>query len=70
MMAMETVTLEEGRRTLGDLIDRARLAGEPTMITRYGKPGAVVVSADWYREAAGCLEQHGSHTAHGEVAGP
>jgi prevent-host-death family protein len=48
--------LEQARGTLGDLIDRARLAGEPTMITRYGKPGAVVVSADWYQDAD-CLEQ-------------
>jgi hypothetical protein len=38
-----------------DLIDRARLAGEPTMMTRFGKPGGVVVSADWYQEAADCL---------------
>jgi prevent-host-death family protein len=39
----------------GDLIDRARLAGEPTIITHNGKPDAVVVSADWYQEAAARL---------------
>ena len=54
-MVVETVTLEDGRRTLGELIDRARLAGAPTMITRYGKPGAVVVNADWYEEATAAL---------------
>ena len=43
--------------TLGYLVDRARLAGEPTISTRYGKPGAVVVSADWYEDAADCVEQ-------------
>jgi hypothetical protein len=43
--------------TLGDLIDRARLAGEPKLITRYGKPGTVVASADWCEDAANCLEQ-------------
>jgi hypothetical protein len=32
-------------------VDRARLANEPTLITRYGKPAAVVVSADWYQVA-------------------
>jgi prevent-host-death family protein len=43
--------VEEARIGLGDVIDRARLAGEPTLITRYGKPAAVVVSEEWYREA-------------------
>jgi prevent-host-death family protein len=57
MTGMEAVSLEAARKNLGDLIDRARLAGEPTMITRYGKPGAVVVSADWYQDAADCMEQ-------------
>jgi prevent-host-death family protein len=56
MTVMEAVSLEDARRTLGDLIDRARLAGEPTMVTRYGKPGAVVVSANWFQQAADCLE--------------
>jgi hypothetical protein len=40
----------------GDLIDRARLAGEPAMSICYGKPGAVVVSANWYQDAD-CLKQ-------------
>jgi prevent-host-death family protein len=53
---MQTVSIEEARRTIGDLVDRARLAGEPTMITRYNKPGAVVVGAEWYAEAQEALE--------------
>jgi prevent-host-death family protein len=50
---MEQVSIEEARRTLGDLVDRARMTGEPTMITRYGKPGAVLVSADEYQRILG-----------------
>lgn len=52
---MRTTSLEEARAGLGDVIDRARLAGEPTLITRYGRPAAVVVSEDWYRLAEECL---------------
>jgi hypothetical protein len=55
-VGMQASSLEQARRTLGDLSNRARLAGEPTMITRYGEPGAVVVSAGWYQDAD-CREQ-------------
>jgi prevent-host-death family protein len=48
---MRTVSIEAGRRNLGELVDLARLAGEPTMVTRYNKPAAVIVSADWYQAA-------------------
>jgi prevent-host-death family protein len=48
---MRTVSIEEGRRNLGELVDLARLAEEPTMVTRYNKPAAVIVSADWYQAA-------------------
>ncbi len=52
---MEAVSIEEARRTLGDLVDRARLAGKPTLITRHGKSAAVLVTVDWYEEAAEVL---------------
>jgi prevent-host-death family protein len=55
MLPVETVSIEEARRTLGDLVDRARLADEPTLITRHGKSAAVVVNADWYAEARAAL---------------
>ncbi len=54
-MGMDTVQIEEARRTLGDLVDRARLAGEPTLIMRYRKPGAVLVPVGWYEEATELL---------------
>jgi prevent-host-death family protein len=52
---MESLSIEDARRQLGELVDRARLAGEPTLIMRYRKPVAVVVSADWYERAAAAL---------------
>jgi prevent-host-death family protein len=52
---MRTVTIEEARAKLGDVVDHARLADEPTLITRYGRPAAVVVGAEWYHNAEECL---------------
>lgn len=62
---MRTASVEEARIGLGDVIDRARLAGEPTLITRYGKPAAVVVGEDWYRLAEQCLTASGAAEDHG-----
>jgi prevent-host-death family protein len=45
------IGLEDARRQLGEIVDRARLADQHTLITRQGKPGAVVVSAEWYEQA-------------------
>jgi prevent-host-death family protein len=52
---MESLNIEDARRQLGDIVDRARHAGEPTLIMRYRTPAAVVVSADWYERAAAAL---------------
>lgn len=51
-----TVTLKEARTRLGDLVNTARLSGEPTTITRYGKPEVVVVPVTWYDDAVARLE--------------
>jgi prevent-host-death family protein len=38
----EGIPMEEARMKLGDLIDHARLAGQSTVITRHGKPAAII----------------------------
>jgi prevent-host-death family protein len=48
---MDQVSIEGARRTLGDVVDKARFTDEPTVITRQGKPAAVVVSVGWYEQA-------------------
>ena len=53
---MDEASIETARAKLGEIVDRARLAGTPTLITRQGKPAAVVVSAAWYDSATGTLE--------------
>lgn len=46
------MSIEEARRKLGEIVDKARLAREHTLITRNGTPAAVVVGADWYARVA------------------
>lgn len=59
---MQSVNIEEARRTLGDLVDRARLVGEPTLIMRYNKPAAVLVSAEWHSRATVLMEREGGES--------
>ncbi len=53
---MESYGIEEARNQLGDLIERVRVAGEHIAISRYGKPSAVIVPADWYEQAKAAAE--------------
>lgn len=48
---MREMGIDEARPKLGEIVDRARYTGQPTLITRQGLPGAVVVSKDWYELA-------------------
>lgn len=50
---MKSASIENARKILGDLVDRARIADEPVLITRYNKPAAVLVGADWYARMTG-----------------
>ena len=36
-MSMKSVNIEDARKILGDLVDRARIADEQVLITRYNK---------------------------------
>lgn len=45
IMTVRTVGLEQGRSTLPELASRAH-AGEPSLLTRHGKPFAAIVSPD------------------------
>lgn len=50
---MEEIGIDSARKDLGGIVDRARLKGEHTVITRAGKPAAVVVPVEWYEEQPG-----------------
>lgn len=53
---MKEIGIEDARRQLGEIIDRARLAGEHAIVTRQGKPAAVVVGYDWLVAVASLIE--------------
>ena len=50
---MKSVNIEDARKILGDLVDRARIADEPVLIMRYNEQAAVLVGADWYSTITG-----------------
>lgn len=43
--------IAEARNVLGEVIARARFAGEPTVLINRGKEAAVIVSYDFYEQA-------------------
>jgi prevent-host-death family protein len=47
---MQEITTQEARDKFGEVIEQVRLADERYVITRYGKPAAVIVPVDWYME--------------------
>jgi prevent-host-death family protein len=58
---VDEMSIERARLKLGDVVDLARIAGQPTLITRQGKPAAVVVSVDWYEQAKALISEAGRH---------
>lgn len=45
---MEEIGIEAARTGLGEIVEQARLGHFHTLITRFGKPAAVVVNVEWY----------------------
>lgn len=43
--------IAEARNVLGEVIARARFAGEPTILVNRGKEAAVIVGYDFYEQA-------------------
>lgn len=56
---VEVIGIDRARGDLGGIVDRARLKGEHTVITRAGKPAAVVVPVDWYEKAKAAIGEGG-----------
>src|SRR5258708_21267543 len=49
-MSTSSEPLARARAHLGELVDRARHGGQPTVLTDHGRPAAVVVSHDMYQD--------------------
>lgn len=54
---MKELRIQQARPILGELVNQARLVGEPLMILRYEKPAAVLVSVEWYERAVRALAE-------------
>ena len=48
---MDEISLHHARNTIGEIVNKARYSGTPTLITSQGKPAAVIVSVPWYEDA-------------------
>jgi prevent-host-death family protein len=59
--AMAKVTMSEGRERLSEMVDVAR--SEAVVFERYGRPAAVMISADRYEEMMEALEEIGDISA-------
>jgi prevent-host-death family protein len=52
---VEETGIEQARATLGEIINRALFAGAHTLITRAGKPAAVIVPVEWHEKALAAM---------------
>src|SRR5262245_7869360 len=56
-MTMRRVQIEEARKRLDELLDRAQFAAEPTLIMRGHTTAAVLAPASWYHDK-GWISEH------------
>jgi prevent-host-death family protein len=49
MADIPEISIDQLRRVLGDRVDAAYHREEATVVTRNGKPRAVLVSYEWFR---------------------
>ena len=68
---MKQVSIDKARAKLGDIVDRARLVGEATVITRHGKPAATVapILAEGDRHLLAAARMEAEHSGYDSDAG-
>ena len=49
ILSMSEMPISDAREHLGEVVGRARYAGEETILTHYGAPVAVVISIEEYQ---------------------
>lgn len=57
MSDSEEFTADEARRHFARLLGTVEHGGAHVTVTRYGKPVAVIVPADWHEQAKAALTQ-------------
>jgi prevent-host-death family protein len=56
---MSEMPISDAREHLGEVVGRARYAGEETILTHYGAPAAVVISFEEYQKLKLARDQGG-----------
>jgi prevent-host-death family protein len=62
---MDDIGIEDARKALGEIVDRARLRGETTVITRQGRAAAVVIGIEAFSDIKDALSVIGEALARG-----
>ena len=64
---MDEIGIEQARNRLGEIVDRVRFTGQPTLLKRQRLPAAVVVPVDWYEAAISFIGEFRPNLSHFEV---
>lgn len=59
MGTTRSVSAEEARKTLADLLNGTQFQGEHVRVTRHGRTAGVLVPPDWYERATAALAEQG-----------
>ncbi|HXP18213.1 MAG TPA: type II toxin-antitoxin system Phd/YefM family antitoxin [Streptosporangiaceae bacterium] len=64
---MSEMPISDAREHLGEVVGRARYAGEETILTHYGAPAAVVISFEEYQRLKHAREDVGEYQLPPEI---
>ncbi len=64
---MSEMPISDAREHLGEVVGRARYAGEETILTHYGAPAAVVISFEEYQRLKHARDEAAEYTLPPEI---
>ena len=65
---MSEMPISDAREHLGEVVGRARYAGQETILTHYGAPAAVVISFEEYQRLKHARDGGGDYQLPAEIA--
>ncbi len=67
MWGMSEMPISDAREHLGEVVGRARYAGQETILTHYGAPAAVVISFEEYQRLKHARDGSGDYQLPAEI---
>jgi prevent-host-death family protein len=64
---MSEMPISDAREHLGEVVGRARYAGQETILTHYGAPAAVVISFEEYQRLKHARDDSGEYQLPAEI---